>query len=734
MIDVAQSSGVLPQAVAGKLRGLRGSVRRWLLVDGLTRLLWCLLALAAADLAIDWYFRMDFAQRAMSLGLCLLLLAVLAYRRLLRPLARPLEDDALVLRVEDRNRELGQSLISAVQFSRGIDAEALGVSPAMVRATIDQGTAAATTVDFTSVLDSPRFRRNLLLVLAALAALLGLGVAVTTTGPMWIWFDRNVLLGELEWPQDTYLSLKGVEDNRLLLPRGDDWEQVVEVQGVVPSLVHLDYKPKGWSSRVTEQMGQVGDRNFHTLFKNVLDTFEFRVRGGDAQTRWINVELIERPTVENLELKLTPPAYAGIKPEVLPPGKGPYYALKGSRLEISGTASKDLSAARLLIGEQPHGEVQITAGRQFSTVIEPGALSAQTYSIELTDADRWQSKRPARFAMKIRPDRDPTVKAKLDGISGLIVPGARVPLACTLADDFAVTRAVLVYRWRSDTSDQTGSSGELELDELKSQYGKAKIVHRYPFETGPLGLQVGSTLSFHVEAVDNDTVSGPKSGKSDEFAVKVVTEEELRGDLLRREKEQRLEVERLLKDQEDLLTDCRAILATVQNKKDMPDDMRQLLVKVQKRQNLASDRAAAVAGQLSQIIVEVQNNRLEEAGGPIERRLVGHIIEPLRSLASQNVPKAAAQLDAARRAPEASRRDAELANAAAEQQVIALALRDVLKYMAKSEGYQEAVNLLYAILKSQSDLNEGTSKEAQRRIRELFGPEKDPKQGPKNKE
>ena len=57
---------------------------------------------------------------------------------------------------------------------------------------------------------------------------------------------------------------------------------------------------------------------------------------------------------------------------------------------------------------------------------------------------------------------------------------------------------------------------------------------------------------------------------------------------------------------------------------------------------------------------------------------------------------------------------------AALQQEIAAAMREILRHMAKAEGYQEAVNLLYDIQKSQQDVLDRTNKERQERIRGII--------------
>ena len=66
------------------------------------------------------------------------------------------------------------------------------------------------------------------------------------------------------------------------------------------------------------------------------------------------------------------------------------------------------------------------------------------------------------------------------------------------------------------------------------------------------------------------------------------------------------------------------------------------------------------------------------------------------------------------------------------QKEIADAMRSILTHMVKAEGYQEAVNLLYEIQKTQQDVYDRTIKEKQERIKGIIegrsGTEEKPKE------
>src|SRR5262245_17785560 len=118
MSQVTAEQFEMPAPVASRLWRLRQAIAAFFAVDGCVHVLAWLIGIALLDLALDFTFRLDHAQRAILLVLAIGALIVVAWRKLVRPLAAATSDDALCLAVERRHPQLGESLISAVQFSR----------------------------------------------------------------------------------------------------------------------------------------------------------------------------------------------------------------------------------------------------------------------------------------------------------------------------------------------------------------------------------------------------------------------------------------------------------------------------------------------------------------------------------------------------------------------------------------------------------------------------------------
>jgi hypothetical protein len=100
------------------------------------------------------------------------------------------------------------------------------------------------------------------------------------------------------------------------------------------------------------------------------------------------------------------------------------------------------------------------------------------------------------------------------------------------------------------------------------------------------------------------------------------------------------------------------------------------------------------------------------------------------------IPQAQSGLDKVRRqANDAAARDTALAETIVQQTETAAKMKEILEHMVKSEGFQEAVNLLYEIQKAQTDVHEQTNKERQERIRRILeGGSATPSEAPKSSE
>ena len=229
----------MPDTIRTSLGALRRRIRLVVLALGLAWLAIATLAAMGVACLADWQLRLPADVRVVLLVGCAAAAGWALWRHLLRPLATPLGDVDLAIRIERVHPELEERLSSAIQFQQsGVDSGWSG-APALVRATVDQAQAAAAGVRATDVVRAAPLRR-----VGPVAV--GLVVACVVTGlaaPQSTAIALGRLLyppGDAQWPKRTYLEL--VEAPKQVA-KGESFRFVVGVsKGAVPDKLTVHYE------------------------------------------------------------------------------------------------------------------------------------------------------------------------------------------------------------------------------------------------------------------------------------------------------------------------------------------------------------------------------------------------------------------------------------------------------------------------------------------------------------
>ncbi len=713
-----------------RLAELRRKLSAWLIVDGLSRVLALVVAIIAVDLLLDWSFQMDRPQRLVMLVLSFAVVAIVAYRRLWRPLSESATDDALALRIESQNPVLHERLISALQLAR-LETPPPGASPQMTNAVIEQGIAAAQQLNIASLLDRNRLLWNGGLLVAALVTLGGTAAAGMVNDTIAIWFQRNVLLTDREWPQDVHFRILGAKDDVLAVPRGDDWlleAEVMEDSLRIPSEAWLEIRGEKRLQRMDSSTSE--SNRFQVQLAAVNDPVEFRIVEARASSPWMKLELVDRPAVADLTLTASPPLYTKQAAGKLPAEGGPYQLLKGTSLSIRGRATKPLSKATLSHGQKTH-LMTVSASGDFELQLLAGETKDGDYSLTLADTESLllpgqsepgplTSRVPVTFRLKLLGDKPPQVLAKLKGVSGVVTARALIPIEARLSDDYSLAAARLQRRHRleSDAADITGVTDLTAAARLPGP--TADLAH--DFDLAPLAIPPGVSISFYIEADDFNDVTGPGVGRSSVFVARVVTDAEFRANLLAREREQAVELEKRIKLQEELLTETKALDAATRGLTELDGPQRDQLARGRKRQKSIGEDAAKIARKFEELVAEIRNNRIEEGEpAPLQERLKSRIIAPLWKVSTDDVDAAMTAIDQTTRSLAVpADRGKRLGETAAAQQRLVERLKEILSQMEQAQGFQEAVNLLLEVQKAQEDVLKRTEQEKQEAIRRLL--------------
>ncbi len=693
------------QTISNKLLQLRGKLRQWVSVRGLGRWLWSLLAVLAVDMALDRLFKMDFAQRAIVLVLIVGTVLYLFYRWFWLPFSRPISDERLLKQVEDRNRQTRENVIASFELSKQSEWAERGVSAGLAERTIATGHELAKKLDFNSILDLGQYRKNLAVLCGALALVFALAIGVSQINFLGTWFKRNLLLTNDQWPQDTYLSLVGAVDGTLVLPRGADHRQLVEVleESRYPNVeVTLEMEnTNGLTMQKMKPTGRLAGREHAFVFHSIASEYRIRARGGDATTDWVNIQLVEPPAVLETVLTAKLPEYTGAESQTFS-GSGPHRVLNGSQIEVEVRANKPLRSCELVWNDTTLTMEPSTPERETYRISLGAntALEGGKYKLALIDDSNLNNIREFSFEIRLTEDSVPVVRGQMLGISGLIVPRARVPISYSAEDDFGLTKLGFECSWSNDTTDGSNEIS-LPIENWAVRPPQKEVSDVAVLEIERLKLEPETSLRVLLAAADNQIPTAGR-GVSREFLLRIVTDEELRADLLRREIEQRKSFQQAYDSQMEMVSEMRELMATPAegtSNADWQTQRQNRLVNLYRSQRGIGTSVDLIAKRFEEFLVEVHNNRLDEEVAKIDpertltQRFENEIIIPIRAMDETMISLAAQNIDNCRRnfADEVAFRTSVMETVDL-QEAILERMRAIMESMESSESFQDTVN------------------------------------------
>jgi hypothetical protein len=702
------------------LARVRTWARRWVWIETLGLL--CLWAAAVfwVSLLVDWMFEPPWQVRAATLVAAGIGLGWLLATKLVGRLAAPLPDAQLALLVERADPYFRDSLSTAIELSAAGRADAS--RPLLAR------TSAEAVGRLESVHPASIFRRRSLGSLAGtglLAAASVCGLMVSRPESVGLWASRMLLLRDISWPRSVRLEAEGFVDGVRVVPRGSDVEVLVRAAADVrlPDVVDLRSRgsgPRGRGWR-TDRMGTRGGRTdegqvFGHVFKAVGESLDLEVRGGDARLRPLRLRVVDAPSLAELAITISLPDYLGggtrraTASRVVP-------VPRGSDVEITVTASKDLSAASMAVIDEG-AETPIGGPSTVGTDPEPRSvvgrlddlLVDRTVVVHLTDTDGIVNRTPITFVISALPDQPPQAALRLHGISTAVTSMARIPIIGTIADDHGLASAdVTVSMAAADSEgDPPGRDAVQPITRVRPGATEVELTAEAPEEVllQPLAPAVGGRLTLSVTAVDGCPLEGgPNRGAGGTWTLDIVAPEALQAMLEAREVILRRRFE-------SVLTDCEQARDRIAAEAPHENDAAPAPARMGESAGRAAGEIAEIATAFREIQLELRNNGLLTP--ELEIRLIRQIADPLSAIAGNDLPPlvvacrgaantAAARRDLVRRADDVLAR-----------------MRAVLGMMVELESFNEVIERLRGVIRTQEQIRSDTLEQQKRRAREAL--------------
>ena len=587
------------------------------------------------------------------------------------------------------------------------------------------------------------------------------------------WLERIALSDEL-WPRRTQLEIvgfapseQGVRSEKVA--RDADFELVIRADATrkdpPPSDVEIRYRLND-GRRGRAMATRVGLANpsrdefqiYRYTFDGVTAPIAFDVVGGDDRIDDLRLEVVERPQFVEMMLDCKYPAYMQ-RENLLLSVTGVMQIPEGSQITILARTNKDLVETRVVDPSMSDPLVRSydedSGDRRYFEYVISQVEQDRSLLLYLTDTDGIETEEPYRLTILAVRDEVPDVAVQLKGIGTAVVPGARIPVVGTMTDDYGMERCWFEYQ--IDGGDlRTRTFGS--QPEGRSEFAVDGSLDTRAFDTNDK-LSADQKLILSIKATDRfDLGSEPHVGSSQRFLLDVVTPEQLRTILDRREwtlRQRFRTVYNRMEETRDRLARTDFGVSTPENADkpggaepgdpvaDDPDlsniaepgdgavpqrnfsperiAARRKLRIVGALQNVeqASHETIGVGKAFEDIREELINNRIDST--ELTSRLKDGISDPLRHVGQQLLPGLQKLIEQLRvDADNQTAGPAQLRQAVSEADIVLVEMKKILDRMIELETYNEVVELLQGIIQDQGDLNLKTKQQRKTNIRGLL--------------
>ena len=756
-----------PVIIRRKLDRLNRSIRFYATLDGIAVWLGTLILLFILDFALDRFFEFSLVARAILLPILVVTIAYVFGKRIFFRCFASIRRDQLATALEHYVPQLNEALVTAVEWQDNNE-----VNPELLQHTIDEAVAALRGVNVHQFFCTGRlYLRFAISLLCATAVTAGCMYHSETVS---LWFSRNILLAQLEYPRRSELFVDGFQDGRVRIGRGDSFTLSIRANTEKPSVpqtvrVRMGTSDVGYRTLNIDQF-RIETREgtrwrvFATTFPEMLETVHLQIRGADSTLDNLFIEVVPTPTLTEMVLNQKFPDYMQ-RPERTVALTGRTMIPDGTAITITAKSTKPLQSATAMINQEG---IPLTVDANDSiTLTLPAMREETTIDFRLTDIDSLTNRHPIRAELGIIKDQPPVITARLEGIGPVITPEAVMPIIGEITDDNGLKTAVSRYNIEPAALEEMPrepTEGTVPISGITS--GQTLFALSQSFAASPLSLQPDDKLAFHVEAsdlFDLDTALG-QIGVGPRWLLEIVTPEKLKNLLENREitLRQRFEVvigevertKNILNDfsLEPTETQVQEAMALtwelIENESDENREMRQREWEARKQKILDTisgeqsdlgkyhvarmlrdtskevyDLMSIVEG-FRTIRAEMINNRIFTED---ERKRIDHeIVQPMQELMGMDffgIDESLDELNQMLLEREEPKRPA----AQEERQKILFLFDNVLlkmtairDKMASMESFHEVIELLRSIIKQQQRLRNETMEEQNKRLRDLL--------------
>jgi len=349
------------------------------------------------------------------------------------------------------------------------------------------------------------------------------------------------------------------------------------------------------------------DQSFSMPFNHLMNSLEVTARvknkrvwepWGKIESDPLQIHVINRPLVQDLTVRIRPPAYTQLPLEVYTRDIMDISGYRGSQINIEGLASKEIKSASLHFDNNEEVPVAMD-GQRFQTQFtlkNPGKIW-----LELIDDEDVSNLNPLIYPLFVATDIAPLIGVMVPGQDVIIGENLLIPTRLKLDDDFGFSKLELYYQIQHPDylmADTTRYTFNIDLP----QTNQASLELNYVWNLNGVSIMPEDALQYWFVVWDNNAVDGPQEATSKKWLARLPSLDEM--------------FEGLDQDNEQVKQEQKEVLDMV---KEIREKVDELALEVQKDPNLSWDQQQEATDAIEQ--VEQLKDQLENISQQLDEMI-----------------------------------------------------------------------------------------------------------------
>jgi hypothetical protein len=323
-------------------------------------------------------------------------------------------------------------------------------------------------------------------------------------------------------------------------------------------------------------------------------------------SKTFSVETLNPPLVNDLQIEIQPPEYTALPRRFLDRNVGDLIAYPGSKINVSGLASKNLKKAQIVFSTDGKKNCRTQENKFVHSFI---VNQDQTYFFILNDLEDLQNQDPINYTISVLADQYPFVEITEPGEDIEIAADGAVNIVIEGNDDFGFKSLNLHYQVEGkikETRDTTWKVIPIRLSSAHEKHFQQSFL--WNFANLPVSFE--DRVQYYVTLTDNDVIGGPKLSQSRTYFIRFPSLEQLFDEFDLTQNENLESTEDLAKESEELKKDLEEINREMKRENEIDWERKRSLEATIEKQKKIQEKLQQIEEELEKAIKKMENNNL----------------------------------------------------------------------------------------------------------------------------